>query len=268
VLPTEVHAIQGQTGSNLSGSKISMQNYSRRQFLENSLFAATGLLALPSLGSAAILPGIETVVAPLVAGEEKNAQPDIWALEVNYKPVRMIQVELTDSKTGKTNKELVWYLAYRAVVRSTSGVSEAGDPEDRPIFVPEFTFVADSKKGPQPYHDRVLPVAQAAINKRERHKYKNSVEIVGPIPKITPDRSKTLSSLDGVATWTGIDPDVVFFTIYFSGFSNGYKVAAGPDGEEIVTRRTLMQNFWRPGDRFEQNEEEIRLKDEPQWIYR
>ena len=53
-----------------------------------------------------------------------------------------------------------------------------------------------------------------------------------------------------------------------SGFSNGYKVSAGPNGEEVVTRRTLMQKFWRPGDRFDQNEEEIRLKGEPQWIYR
>jgi hypothetical protein len=245
-----------------------MQHISRRHFLENSLAAAGALLALPRVGSAAILPGIETVVQPLITGEERNAQPDLWALEINYKPVRMIQAELIDPKTGKAGKQLVWYLAYRAVVRSTSGVPVADKGEDRPIFVPEFTLVVDSKKGPQVYHDRVLPSAQTAINKRERYKYKNSVEIVGPVPKITPDRSKTLSSLDGVATWTGIDPDVVFFAIYFSGFSNGYRVVAGPDGEEVVTRRTLVQKFWRPGDRFDQYEEEIRFKDEPQWIYR
>jgi hypothetical protein len=259
--------MQGQTGSNFR-SMLSMQNFSRRQFLENSLVAAGALLALPREGSAAILPGIETVMAPLITGEERNAQPDLWALEVNYKPMRMIQVELTDPKTGNTEKELVWYLAYRAVVRSTSGVPATSNAEDRPIFVPEFTLVVDSKKGPQVYHDRILPAAQTAINKRERYKYKNSVEIVGPLPKITPDRSKTLYSLDGVATWTGINPDLVFFTVFFSGFSNGYKVTAGPDGEEIVTRRTLVQKFWRPGDRFEQNEEEIRFKDEPTWIYR
>lgn len=245
-----------------------MQHVNRRQFLESSLIAAGAWLALPRVGSAAILPGIETVASPLVTGEERNAQPDLWALEVRYKPVRMIQVELTDAKTGKSGKQLVWYLAYRTVVRSTSGIPESDRAEDRPVFVPEITLVVDGKKGPETYHDRVLPAAQAAINKRERHKYKNSVEIVGPVPKITPDGAKTLSSLDGVATWSGVDPDVRFFTIYFSGFSNGYKVAAGPDGEEIVTRRTLMQKFWRPGDRFEQHEEEIRLKDEPNWIYR
>lgn len=245
-----------------------MQHINRRQFLGNSLVAAGGLLAVPQLGFSAIAPGVETVAAPFITGEERGAQPDIWALELNYKPVRMLLVELTDPKTGKTSRELVWYLAYRAVVRSSSGVRESDNPEDRPIFVPEFTFVVEGRGAPKVYPDRVLRPAEAAINKRERHKYLNSVEIVAPLPKITPDKSKTLNSLDGVATWVGIDPNVVYFSIYMSGFSNGYKVSAGPDGEEIVTRRTLVQKFWRPGDRFDQHEQEIRLQDEPKWIYR
>jgi hypothetical protein len=246
-----------------------MQHLNRRQFLESSLLAAGTLLALPGGSFAATVPGVETLVAPLITGEERNSQPDIWALEVYYKPVRMIVVDLPESAAGKSGKQLVWYLAYRAVVRSASGVPDTTDnPADRPIFVPEFTLVVDGKNGPDIYQDRVLPVAQAAINRRERHKYKNTVDIVAPLPKLTPDRAKVQTSLDGVATWVGIDPDVVFFTVYLSGFSNGYKVTAGPGGEEIVTRRTLMQKFWRPGDRYDQNEEEIRLKDEPQWIYR
>jgi hypothetical protein len=249
--------------------RFSMQHLNRRQFLDRSLLAAGALVAWPRSGLSAIVPGVETVVAPLITGEERNAQPDIWALEVNFKPVRMILVELPDAKTGKTSKELVWYLAYRAVVRSSSSVPDsAGKPEERPTFVPEFTFVVDGKRKTNAYEDRIIPVAQAAINKRERHKYKNSVEIVGPLPKVTPDRSRTWNSLDGVAMWTGIDPDVVFFTIYMTGFSNGYRVGKGADGEELVTRRTLVQKFWRPGDRFDQHEEEIRIKDDPTWIYR
>jgi hypothetical protein len=246
-----------------------MQNLNRRQFLNRSLLAAGAALALPRTGFSAIIPGIETTVPPLITGEERNAQPDIWALEVNFKPVRMILVDLPDAQTGKTSRELVWYLAYRAVVRPTSGLADStGKTEDRPIFVPELTFVVDGRRGPKIYEDRVLPVAQAAINKRERHDYKNSVEIVGPLPKMTPERSRKLNSLDGVAMWTGVDPDVVNFTIYMAGFSNGYRVSEGPGGEEIVSRRTLTQKFWRPGDRFEQHEEEIRIKDDPVWIYR
>jgi hypothetical protein len=180
----------------------------------------------------------------------------------------MIQADVTDPTTGKTSKELVWYLAYRALIRNSSGISDSGKPEDRPIFIPDFLFVVESRKGIAVYEDRILPAAQAAINKRERIDYKNSVQIVAPLPKITSDRSRLWKSLDGVAMWTGIDSDVVFFTIYLSGFSNGYKVEAGPNGEEVVTRRTLAQKFWRPGDRFDQNEEEIRIKDDPYWIYR
>lgn len=245
-----------------------MQPLNRRQFLDRSLLAAGALLALPRTGLSDIAPGVETVAAPLITGAERNAQPDIWAMEVNFKPVRMIQVDVTNPKTGKTSRELVWYLAYRALIRSSSGISDAGKPEDRPIFVPDFLFVVESRRGIEKYEDRILPAAQAAINKRERIDYKNSVEVVGPLPKITPDRSRVLKSLDGVAMWTGIDPDVVNFTIYMSGFSNGYKVEQGPNGEEVVLRRTLAQKFWRPGDRFDQHEEEIRLKDDPYWVYR
>ena len=245
-----------------------MQPLNRRQFLDRSLLAAGALLACPRTGFSDIAPGVETVAAPMITGAERNGQPDIWAMEVNFKPVRMIQADVTDPKTGKSSRELVWYLAYRALIRAASGIADSGKPEDRPIFVPDFLFVVESRRGIEKYEDRIIPSAQSVINKRERMNYKNSVEVVGPLPKITPDRSRVFKSIDGVAMWTGIDPDVVFFTIYMAGFSNGYKVEPGPNGEEVVLRRTLAQKFWRPGDRFDQHEDEIRLKDDPFWIYR
>src|SRR5437667_11479483 len=106
----EGRADQGQTGSRSHGA-IPMQHLNRRQFLDRSLLAAGALLALPQTGFSEIAPGVETVAAPLITGVERVDQPDIWAMEVNFKPVRMIQAEVTDPKTGKTAKELVWYLA-------------------------------------------------------------------------------------------------------------------------------------------------------------
>lgn len=246
-----------------------MQGFTRREFLGTSCLATGAWLLGPRGLSAAIAPGVETVAPPLITGEERSAQADLWAMEIRYKPVRMIHAEITDPKTRKSSKQLVWYLAYRAVVRRSSNVPEAAEgAQDGPIFVPEFTLVTEDEGKMQSYSDQVLPEAQAAINRRERHKYKNSVEIVGPLPKVTPDGARVLNSLDGVATWTGIDPDTDFFSVYMGGFTNGYKVDKGPDGQQIVLRRALMQKFWRPSDRYEQHENEIRLKGEPQWVYR
>ena len=53
-----------------------------------------------------------------------------------------------------------------------------------------------------------------------------------------------------------------------TGFSNGYEVTKGPNGDEIVLRKTLVQEYWRPGDELLQDEREIRSVGEPQWIYR
>jgi hypothetical protein len=246
-----------------------MQSFTRRRFLEASCLAAGSWMLTPRSLSAAVAPGVETVAAPLIAAEESTSQPDIWAMEVRFKPVRMVYAEMTDAKTGKSGKELVWYLAYRAVMRQSSRPPASSEGQEGPhVFVPELTFVTEDQGKTQIYPDRILPQGQAAINKRERHKYKNSVEIVGPLPPVTPDNARAIKSLDGVATWTGIDPDTDFFAIYFTGFSNGYKIVPGPDGKEGVLRRTLVQKFWRPSDRFDQSEDEIRLKGEPSWIYR
>jgi hypothetical protein len=211
---------------------------------------------------------VETVVAPQITGIEQTTQSDIWALEVRYKPVRMLVLKRAGSAGGDSKTELYWYLAYRVVVRESSRLPDAASPGDeRPLFVPEFTLVTNDGNSSRRYPDRVFAGVVAAINKRERYQHKNAVEVVAPLPPMTPDRSKTLRSLDGVAVWHGVDPDTDHFAVHMAGFSNGYRVRAAENGTEVVERRMLVQNFWRPGDRFEQFEAEIRLDGEPQWVY-
>ncbi|MFM8219000.1 MAG: hypothetical protein ACKOJF_08745 [Planctomycetaceae bacterium] len=245
----------------------------RREFLLSSLAmagAAGGLLpgSLTPLAWADVLPGIEQVAPPLVKGEEQVGQKDIWALEVRFKPVRMIVANLTNPQTGAIQRELVWYMAYRIVVRTGSFLpDETLNTAERPLFVPELTLVVEDEGRQRRYPDRVLPEAIPLINRREKHIYKSSVDVVGPLPAITADKSRQLVTLDGVATWTGVDPDTNNFAIEMAGFSNGYKVAIDGQNRETVQRRTLRQKFWRPSDRFDQNEKEIRFKDEPEWFY-
>lgn len=254
-----------------------MNSLSRRQFLAatsatlSAATVSTAWLARPAFAGP-FAPGVETIAAPSISGDERTRQPDIWALEVHFKPVRMEYVDLpVPGQEGKTQRTLVWYLCYRAINRPIAGEAPTDMPADqRPLFIPELTLVTEDGESQKTYLDRVIPAAQAAILKRERHPYKNGVEIVGPIPEPTPAGSKVEKSVDGIALWRGVDPKTQFFKVFFSGFSNGYQVAENPDasGKPVVLRKTLMQSFWRPADEFDQNEAEIRLQDGPKWIYR
>lgn len=207
--------------------------------------------------------------------EERTSQDDFWVLEVTYKPVRMVTVDVTDPKTGETKRETIWYLVYKAVrpplEQRNLGAEQPVNELDPPLvapprFVPQFELVTEDEGRQQIYLDQIIPEAQAAINRRERGAYKNSVEIVGPIPEeSTADEEKALY---GVAMWRGVDPETDRFTIYMTGFSNGYKIVPGPDGNNIVLRKTLVQKYWRPGDEFNAREREVRHDGDPQWIYR
>lgn len=250
-----------------------MSAHNRRDFLKWSTAAATlGWLgdSADGLFAKEPVPGVETIVTPLISGEEFNRQPGIWALEVRFKPIRLLLVDLPDPKSpDKITRQLVWYLAYRAINRAGETQARPSSiPDEKPIFVPEFTLVTNDNGVQKRYYDRVIPVAQTAINRRERHNYKSSVELVGDLPQASPASGKIVQSLDGVAIWRGIDPKADRYTVYMTGFSNGYLVGKLPNGEEAVQRKTIEQKFWRPGDEFVQHEEEIRLEGDPRWMYR
>lgn len=222
--------------------------------------------------------GFETNVNPSVRGEELNRQADLWVMEVDYKPLRMIWVDLTDPQTGTKKRELVWYLVYRAVNRDLgrqiddSDTTPVNDEDAEPpsYFVPEFTLMTADNTGAHIYQDEILPEAQVAIMRRERARLLNSVEVVAPVspPVRKGDPNEEQHAIYGLAMWRNIDPRTDYFTIFMSGFSNGYERIAGPGGEMMVRRRTIRQEYWRPGDEFFQREEEVRSKGEPAWIYR
>ena len=251
-----------------------MSQLPRREFLKTTL-AASSALWLPTFGLGAPAPGVERFVAALATAEERLRQPDIWVMDVTLRPLRQVRVNLRDPKTGESKERLVWYLCYRAVNRYIAVKSSPNElpPSDKAlaartqIFVPEFTLVTDDNGTQKRYIDRVMPAAQPLINKRERGEYKNSVEIVAPLPAAAHE-GETGTEINGVAMWRGVDPFADRFRIFMTGFSNGYEVSKGPNGEEIVLRKTLVQEYWRPGDEIEQDEREIRSTGDPQWIYR
>ena len=64
------------------------------------------------------------------------------------------------------------------------------------------------------------------------------------------------------------DPESDFISVYVTGLTNAYRwkdapesfAAGDPPGKgRVFTRKTLQLNFWRPGDEYDENEQEIRF---------
>ena len=201
-------------------------------------------------------PGIEQVLKPrltlLEQVDSERNDLDTWVVdEFMFIPPRMITVDVP----GKNGRRLLWYMVYRVTNRGNK-------PR---LLVPAFTLVDDKGKA---YPDVIMPKAQRAIQTRENplRPLENSVTMVGLLePSIEEGIDKPKY---GVAIWDGIDPSLNSFSILIVGFSNGYRKSEGPTtGQTAVQRKTLQLKFARPGDKFFQNEREIRYTGH-EWIYR
>ncbi len=223
---------------------------------------------------------------------------EVWALQFSFKPMRMIWVDVPQA-SGKMQRKLIWYMVYSvantgkvmAPVKDTALPYEnaLSNKEkvfeiklvDKPVhFIPEFLLEGHNrlKEGEgfmKPYPDRVIPVADAAIQLREGYgqKFHTSVEMCRDIA--------VGQTVWGVATWEDLDPTIVRFSVYVTGLTNAYRWKDTPgeykEGDEIgkgrrLLRKTLKLNFWRPGDEYFEHEEEIRYgipgRVDYQWIYR
>ena len=221
---------------------------------------------------------------------------DVWALEFQFKPMRMIWVDVPQPG-GKMQRKLIWYLVYK-VTNSGKILHPVEDKkldyktaegrqiyevktEDHPVrFAPEFLleghqYMKDDTGFTKVYPDRVIPVAMEPIRLREdpKRKFLTSVEMCREIA--------VGESFWGVATWEDIDPRIVRFSVYAFGLTNAYrwrdepgtyKPGDSPLAGRKLYRKVLKINFWRPGDQYFEHEEEIRygIPDglDYEWVYR
>lgn len=225
--------------------------------------------------------------AAVASGEELKKQSNLIVMEVEFRPVGLIEVELTNPQSGKKEKKLVWYQVYRTVNRELESpvdktkieTENPKDPIPDPYLIPEFFLVVQGQDSLKVYQDVVLPEAVAAIAKREKIlqieksrkiELKNSVQIIQRIPDPLPEDEKSPEWIYGVATWVDVDPETDHFAIFAEGFSNGYQKGT-LNGEEVFERKTIVMDFWRPGDTYNEVDREIRRHPEapdPRWIYR
>jgi hypothetical protein len=221
---------------------------------------------------------------------------DVWVLGFQFKPVRMIWVDIPQA-SGKMQRKLIWYLVYSVTNNGKilHPVEDAPLPydtheqkllyevqtTDRAVrFAPEFLLeghqrMDDDTGFTKVYADRIIPVALTAIRDREdpKRKFLNSVEMCREI--------EVGQTVWGIAAWEDIDPRIVRFSIYVSGLTNAYRwkdaEGAFKAGDKPLTGRTMWRkilklNFWRPADPYFEHEEEIRYGIpggvDYEWVYR
>ncbi|MEZ6048059.1 MAG: hypothetical protein R3C11_21270 [Planctomycetaceae bacterium] len=200
---------------------------------------------------------------------ELELQDDLWILDVSFKPMRMLPLELTDPRTGEKVRKTVWYLIYK--VRNTPVERPVDKADQTPvnvedkkrignIFTPEFELVTSDNDQSEVYQDQILPEAVKLIAKRERLPLQSNLELTGDLSESDPEKYQY-----GVAIWTGVDRRTDFFTVYASGFSSAYSI--NPENKNLL-KRTIVLKYARPGDQYEEAEREFRPQDDAEWIYR
>ena len=175
-----------------------------RQF-RNWLFALFALATVPQAAFAqnkvVLQEGFEAIAPSFATGEERQAQPDLWIFEVRVKQLRMLEIQITDPKTGTKKPELIYYLVYNAINRkiesrvdetNTIPVNDYDRDQVPDLFVPEIILTtqdapptgvdAANWKNPS-YIDTVIPEALAAIQRREGRRLLHAVELVQKVPE-------------------------------------------------------------------------------------
>ncbi|GIW96889.1 MAG: hypothetical protein KatS3mg111_0222 [Pirellulaceae bacterium] len=194
---------------------------------------------------------------------------DVYCLEFAFKPVRMIEVEVPTAE-GLENKT-VWYLLYR--VRYLGGdlhpVPEPDKYENEVFGNPQAvssewvrflpTFHLDTLGLGLKYLDQVIPVAKAAIERKERVglPVHDTLQIqTVRIERSTPEDDHPVW---GVAMWTDVDPRVDFFSVVVGGLTNAQQIEQTEEGGLRYPQKRLVLNFWRPGDTIDEVEDRIRF---------
>lgn len=209
---------------------------------------------------------------------------DIWCLELTFKPLRMIEVDVPQSD-GQLARKLIWYMVYRVRNTGAAMIAEPGadgkfntsrGTVEKIRFIPQFVLSvhdgklnagadqqADSRN--LEYLDRIAPAALEPIRRREmpRGRLLTSVQVAENVLPADPDGR----GVWGVAMWEDIDPETDFFSVYVRGLTNAYRWADGPAGTATgeapgkgrsFARKALQLNFWRPGDEYGEDEREVR----------
>jgi hypothetical protein len=159
--------------------------------------------------------------------------PDLWIAEVQFKPIRLMRLELTNPATGKVEKELVRYMVWRMIRRDPTELAgkdraelerKLFDPErdpsndldqkrSLPLRMPRFVLETLDRDGNvlQAYTDEINPEVQKAVFNREMGRRGQNLRLMNSIEAISEigDPILSASAAASAAAAAGADKETV-----------------------------------------------------------
>jgi hypothetical protein len=164
-------------------------------------------------------------------------KPGVYTLHFRYAPPRIIPVTVP----GKGQKT-VWYMRWQVYNRTDV-------PQE---FYPEFELV--TKDLNTRHLDEPQPRAVEEIKKREDPTGAFDLQTTISVSKNKIPVTKQDSFpryVSGIAVWTDVPERAARtnrFSVYVFGLSNGVVKVETADGGEVVRRKTLRLDFFKPTD--------------------
>jgi hypothetical protein len=204
-----------------------------RRFLSFSLFAALIVSLVPML---------------LRAEYPKPCPyPKSWELAFEHGLPKRVVVQAENAGAPKA----YWYMTY--TVTNNTDVEQ--------LFMPSFDLVANDGKIVR--NDTNIPKKVFdTIKKQEGVRFMVPAALIGGELRIGPDQAK-----DGVAIWPEPTPEMGSFSIFASGLSGETATVKGPDGKDVILRKTLQLNYLVRGDEVYAGEDEVN-ENPQQWVMR
>ncbi|MEM9412553.1 MAG: hypothetical protein AAGA30_15675, partial [Planctomycetota bacterium] len=238
-------------------------------------------LPLENLESQTFTPNYAPVLDTL-NGQTKNVVffRDVWQYEFGFLGLRQQRVQTHDQQ-GKAKTENVWYLVYR--IRDTGKnmsyekvqedqrfdhiknelKRDQDDFEVKSRFLPHFYLTGwvkpdDGDYERVVYRDQIDPIVlnQIRLAEDRNRQLLDKFEMMNSqIPRV---KSANDDGIWGVAIWKDIDPRIDYVSVIVRGLTNAYRFdTSSSSSERKFKYRNLQLNFWRPGDRVNQTDDDI-----------
>jgi hypothetical protein len=133
--------------------------------------------------------------------------------------------------------------------------------DEERVFLPYFEML--TKDGQVIRSDKNIPhAAFEAIKQREGNEFLEPAIQIGGELRLGEDEAR-----EGVSIWREPSEEMGHFSIFVGGLSGEAVSVPGPEGKDVILRKTLQLNYFIRGDEVYPGEDEINV-DAKQWVMR